>query len=182
MGNLLDLPLARSAQPFGFRGPISPRLLAHFRHIVIEPGDFRFDFVQFAVGFRLRRRGLMNARGNSLSVAAEEGPTELGDEVGEAANNDEEVEPSKNQARWRFSWIGLGGLLGEQGKRLEKENQEGAGSEQREAAKSFQRAPLPWELPGPEGRPARMASAISLARSPLDRSISIRAALTSAAM
>ena len=88
--NLFDFGHARSVQPFGFRGPIPPRLFAHFRHLLIEPRDLRFDRVQLAVGFRLGGRGFLDARRNGLRVAAEERPAVLRDQVGDAAKNDQE--------------------------------------------------------------------------------------------
>src|ERR1700680_749386 len=111
----------------------------------------------------------MDAHSNGLRVAAEERATVLRDQVGDAAKNDQEVEPAKNQTRGRFGWIGLGALLGKYGKRREKENQRSARGERQEAPAGFHRAPSAGELPGPEGRPARMASAISFASALLDR-------------
>src|SRR5579864_2736465 len=182
MGDLLDLGLARSIQPFGFRGPIPPGLLAHFRHILIEPSDLCFDLAQFALGVRFGGRRFHDARRDFLCVATEERAPVLCDQVGDAPKYDEEVKPAKNQARGRIGGIGLSALRGKRGKRQEKENQESTRSKFQEAPEGFHRAPLPWELPGPKGPPARMASAISFARAPLDCSSSARAALTSSAM
>jgi len=116
----------------------------------------------------------MNARGNSLSVAAEEGPTELGDEVGEAANNDEEVEHRKIKARWdsaESAWRPPRRAR----ERLEKENQEGARKRATEAAKKFSRAPLALGTAGPEGRARKNGFSEYTRQIATDRSISIRA-------
>ena len=125
--DLFDFGLARSAQAVPIPRPnfvapprAFPRLPDRAARSLLPPS------LQLAIRLRLVRRGFMNARRNGLGVAAEKRAAVFRDQIGDAAENDQEIEPAKYQPRGGIGGIGFGAFGGKRGKRREKGNQQHA--------------------------------------------------------
>src|SRR2546428_11373151 len=177
-GDLLGLFPGHGPNALRFCGPLALCRRAEFGHFLPQSLQFFFGLLELTLGFRSRGGRLGQGSRDGGSAPPEERRPIFGNQIAQAAEHQEEVQPAKQSPNGRFRQVRLASLSPQGRRRPARKNKKTGKCRVDEPPRRLHRTSLMlwWAT----GRRSRMTRAISSASVSLANWISARAATRSA--